>query len=115
MSFLSVLKSIGGVFGKVTAVVTPLEPVIGAIPVFGQEFNTVFNAVVAVESLFAGTPKTGAEKKLVVTKVVNATSPSPITEPALSASIDQIVAALNQLQSAQAAVSVNPPATGTVP
>lgn len=108
MSFLSVLKSIGGVFGKVTAVVTPLEPVIGAIPVYGPAFDTIFNAVVGVESLFAGTLKTGAAKKAAVTTVVNATSPAPIAEPALSASIDQIVAALNQLQAAQAVVSVKP-------
>ena len=82
------------------AVVTPLEWVIGAIPLFGQEFNTGLNAVVAVESLFAGTPKTGAEKQACCDKkAVNATSPSPITEPArLLISLDHIVAALNQLQ-----------------
>ncbi len=103
MSFLSVLKSIGGVFGKVTSVVTPLEPVIGAIPVYGPAFDTIFNAVVSVEGLFTGVASAGAAKKSVVTTVVNATVPAAQAVPpaTLSTTIDEIVAALNALQAAQ--------------
>ena len=104
MSFLSVLKSIAGVFGKVDAVVTPLEPAIAAIPVYGPAFDGIFNAVVGVESLFAGAAGAGAAKKAAVTAVVTATAPTVPAET-VSATIDQIVAALNALQKAQAAVA----------
>lgn len=116
MSFLSVLKSIGGVFGKVTAVVQPLEPAIAAIPVYGPAFDTIFNTVVSVEGLFAGAASgLGAAKKSVVTQVVAATVPAA-QQPApatLSTTIDEIVAALNALQAAQAKASApQPPASG---
>jgi tRNA U34 5-methylaminomethyl-2-thiouridine-forming methyltransferase MnmC len=123
MSFLSVLKSIGGVFGKVTSVITPLEPVIAAVPVYGPAFDSIFNSVIAVEQLFAnllptttpaGTPaataQAGALKKSVVTAIVNSTAATPIPEATLSTTIDQIVAALNALQAAQAKVSTPAPA-----
>lgn len=104
MSFLSVLKSIGSVFGKVESVVVPLEPAIAAIPVYGPAFDGIFNMVVGVEGLFAGAAKAGAAKKATVIAAVNATAPAPVPETTLSTAIDQIVAALNQLQAAQAAV-----------
>lgn len=120
MSFLSVFKSIGKVFGKVNAVVIPLEPVIAAIPVYGGAFDTIFNAIVGIESLFVGTvgaaaaggAGNGAAKKTAVTAIVNATvaAPASIPDTTLSTTIDQIVAALNQLQAAQAALSHPAPA-----
>ena len=112
MSFLSVLKSIGGVSGKVTAVVQPLEPVIAAIPVYGPAFNTIFNTVVSVEGLFAGVASAGATKKSFVTTVVNATVPAAQAVPAatLSTTIDEIVAALNALQAAQVKAATPAPA-----
>ena len=111
MSFLSVLTSLGGGFGKVTSVVTPLEPAIAAIPVYGPTFDTIFNAVVSVESLFTGVASAGAAKKSVVTTVVNATVPTAEAVPpaTLSTTIDEIVAALNALQAAQ--VKAATPAT----
>jgi hypothetical protein len=109
MSFLSVLKSIGSVFGRVAQVVTPLEPAIAAVPVYGPAFNTVLNAVVGVEALFVGateSPNTvGAAKKIAVTAIVNATTSATIDATVLSTAIDQIVTALNMLQAAQAAVA----------
>lgn len=107
MSFLSVLKSIGGVFGKVNSVVAPLEPVIAAVPVYGPAFDTIFNAVVSVEGLFAGAVSAGAAKKSVVTTVVNAALPAAqaVPAPTLSTTIDEIVTALNALQTAQAATA----------
>lgn len=111
MSFLSVIKSIENVFNKVTSVVTPIEPVIATIPVYGVAFDTIFNTIVAVEGLFTGLVpqtsvqvKTGSTKKAVVTTIVNSTVPTPIPEATLSTTIDQIVAALNQLQAAQASI-----------
>jgi hypothetical protein len=109
LSFLSVLKSIGSVFGKVTAVVTPLEPVIAQVPVYGPAFDTVFNAIVGVEGLFVGATTAattvGAAKKTTVTAIVNATTSATIDQAALSGAIDQIVGALNSLQAAQASLS----------
>ncbi len=120
MSFLSVLKSIGtgveNVFGKATAIVTPLEPVINVIP-GGAAFSTIFNSVVGVEQLFAGigtqataaAPATvSAAKKSIATQLVTATLPAgtPVLTPEqMSAAIDQIVAGLNQLQAVQTSVA----------
>lgn len=106
MTFLSVVKSIGGVFNKINAVVQPLEPAIAAIPVYGPAFDTIFNTVMSVENLFAGSVSgLGAAKKTVATTIVNATAPEPIDSAALAMAIDQIVTAMNTLHSAQAAVS----------
>jgi hypothetical protein len=107
MSFLSVLHDIGSIFGKITPIVTSLEPVIGAIPVYGTAFNTIFNSIVTIEGLFAGVLQAGTTKKAVVTTIVNATITTAQAVPAavLSAAIDEIVAALNTLQVAQGKVT----------
>jgi hypothetical protein len=116
MSFLSVIKSINSVFTKVNSVVTTLEPAIELVPAYGPAFNTVFNAIIEVENMFtalipSSTPTTvtsnsqiSAAKKAVVTTIVNSTSPAAIPEATLSTQIDQIVAALNQLQASQVAL-----------
>jgi hypothetical protein len=98
MSFLSVLKSIGHVFQVGTAIVAPIEPIIAAIPGVGQVFNTVFSAIVGIEQLI-GTPGTGAQKKQIVTQVVN-TVHSGIDPAVLSNAIDALVSALNAIQAA---------------
>jgi len=108
VSFLSVLGSIFGkieaVVGKVNPVITALEPAIAAVPVYGPAFDAVFNAVVGAEQLFLPVPASGAAKKAAVTAI--AASVVPVAAPeSVSKAIDGIVAALNTLQAAQAALS----------
>jgi hypothetical protein len=98
MSFLSILKSIGHAAQTVVADVAPFAPVIGAIPTVGPVFQTVFEAIVAVEQLI-GSPGAGAAKKAVVTQIVNANHPN-VDAANLSASIDNVVQALNLLEQA---------------
>src|ERR1700677_3804505 len=112
MRLLSVLKSIGTgiekVFGTVSGVVTPLEPVIGVLP-GGAAFDTIFNSVVAVEQLFSGTvgasvtaaaatpAVVSATKKSIATQLLTATLPAGTPSPAadeVSSAIDKIVAGL---------------------
>ena len=111
MSFLSVLKSIGHVFGEITTAAAPLEPLIGAIPVVGPIANTILQAVIAAEGLIT-TAANGSAKKAVVTAIVNAQH-TGVDQTTLSAKIDQIVAAMNALQVALASipapVAVPPP------
>ena len=106
MSFLSVLKSIAHVITGVTAVATPLEPIISAIPVAGPIAVTILGAITAAEGLIT-TASTGAVKKSVVTAVVNAQHPG-VDANSLSAAIDKIVAAMNALNAALASVPAAP-------
>jgi hypothetical protein len=108
MSFLSVLKSIGHVFGAVATAATPLEPLIGAIPVAGPIADTVLSAITAAEGLVT-TASQGAAKKAVVTAVVNAQHPG-VDQSALSTTIDQVVAAMNALSTALASIPAPAPA-----
>jgi hypothetical protein len=106
MSFLSVLKSIGHVIGTVVTDAKPLTPIISAIPVAGPIATTILGAIAAAEGLIT-TVSSGAVKKSVVTAVVNAQH-AGVNQSWLSATIDQIVAALNALNAALS--SVQPPA-----
>ena len=112
MSFLSVLKSIGHVFTQATAVAEPLEPLIGAIPLVGPIGVTILKAVIAAEGLIT-TAASGNVKKTVVTAIVNAQHPG-FDQSKLNAIIDQIVAAMNALQTALAQIPA-PAATVPVP
>lgn len=103
MSFLSVIQDIFGIFSKVSAVVTPLEPVIATIP-GGTTFNTIFNYVVQVEQLFAGTVSQGPAKKAVVTALVNAQAGISITPTLLSSTIDEVITNMNALQTTKTKV-----------
>jgi hypothetical protein len=107
MSFLSVLKSIGHVVKTGVADTAPFEGIIGAIPVAGPAITTVLGAITAVEGLVpqAGT---GPAKKAAVTTVVNAANPG-IDPAALSAAIDAIVAAFNQIATASATLKPTTP------
>lgn len=105
MSFLSVLQHIGSIFGKVNAVVTPLEPAIAAIPGWGIAFDTVFNAVIGAESLFAGSVGAGPAKLAAVQSVVASVAPGAVHPDMVAQQASAIVAALNALQ---AAASIKP-------
>ena len=105
-SFLSALKSIGHVFGKVVTVADKLDPLISAIPVFGPIAVAVLNAITTVEGLIP-TTGSGAAKKAIVTSAVNAQVPG-INSMVLSSAIDAIVAAFNDLQTA--VIALDPPA-----
>jgi|HubBroStandDraft_4_1064222.scaffolds.fasta_scaffold07531_1 hypothetical protein len=112
MSFLSILGKISSIFGKVNAVVTPLEPAIAAIPVYGPAFDTILNAVAGVEALFAGSVGAGAAKMAAVQSVVAAVAPGAATPAMVTQQANAIVAALNALQAAAALKPVTtPPAT----
>lgn len=110
MSFLSVLKSIGHAILKGEAFAASTESVIGLIP-GGPVFNTILNAVISTEQIFATTAAsvaTSTAKKTVATAIVNATSPTIVEPGALSTTIDQVVGGLNSLQAASTGVA--PPA-----
>jgi len=99
MSFLSVLHK---VLQTTTAVATsPLgTTVIGAIPGSAGVFGTILQGVTLAEQLIPqDQPQT---KKEVVQQITTAAHPE-VSPQAISTSIDQLVALLNQLQAAQAA------------
>lgn len=104
MSFASVMKDIFGIFSGVNAIVTPLQPVIAAIP-GGVVFNTIFSAVMNIEQAFAGTIGQGTVKKPAVIAIVKATPGISVADDTLSTTIDQIVAGSNSLQTAKNQVS----------
>ena len=106
MSFLSVIKGIGHVFAGVTTAATGLEPVLSLIPGVGPVAITLLNAAVSVEGLIT-TAANGAVKKNIVTAVVNAQH-AGVNQSALSATIDEVVAAMNALQKALAGADPAP-------
>ena len=106
MSFLSVIKSIGHVFAGVTTAATGLEPILSLIPGVGPIAVTILNAVAAAEGLVT-TASTGTVKKNIVTAVVNAQH-ADVNQTALSATIDEVVAAMNALQKALAGADPAP-------
>lgn len=99
-SFLSVISSIGHIFGVVTGAEKTVAPLVGAIPVVGPIVNTIFGAITAAEGLITSASQ-GAVKKSVVTAVVTAQHPG-VNESSLSKTIDEVVAAMNALSAALA-------------
>jgi hypothetical protein len=110
-SFLSVLSSIGHIFGVAVGVEKSVAPIVGVIPVVGPIVNTIFGAITAAEGLVTSASQ-GAVKKSIVTAVVNAQHPG-VSESALSTTIDQVVAAMNALSVALAGAPTAPAATPT--
>lgn len=105
MTFASVMKDIFNIFSGVNAIVTPLQPVISIIP-GGIVFNTIFTAVMNIETAFAGTSGLGvAVKKPAVIAIVKGTPGISVADDILSTTIDQIVAGSNSLQTAKNQVS----------
>ena len=94
MSFLRILGKIGSVFEKVVPIMTPLEPLIAAVP-GGVIFDTIFNAVVSVESQIT-VANAGPAKKSAVMTIVSAQHPAASQET-VSQAIDEIVSAFNAL------------------
>jgi hypothetical protein len=105
-SFLSVLSSIGHIFGVVSGVEKSVAPIVGVIPVVGPIVNTIFGAITAAEGLITSASN-GAVKKSVVTAVVNAQHPG-VDQTALSKTIDEVVAAMNALSVALAGAPTAP-------
>jgi hypothetical protein len=98
MSFLTILKGIGHVLQVGVTDVAPFAPLIGAVPVVGPIFTTVFQSIFAVEQII--TPaNSGAAKKAAAIQLINAVHPG-LDPAALGAAIDAVVAALNSVEAA---------------
>lgn len=105
MSFLGVLRKIGHVFAVGVQDIAPFAPLIETIPGVGTVFGTVLTAITVAEQMI-NPANSGPQKKQLATAVVNAVHPG-INQAALSSAIDGLVALLNQLTKAVAAM---PPA-----
>jgi hypothetical protein len=116
MSFLSVLKTIGHVLQVGVTDAKPFLPIVASVvPGAAPIVTTVLGAIGAAESLIPQ-EGAGAVKKSVVTTITNAAAPG-IDQTTLSSATDEIVAALNKLaaafaalETAGAAALANPPA-----
>jgi hypothetical protein len=113
LSFLSLLGGIGHIFkvfvgdaGAIAGVASSI-PGVSSIPVVG----TILGAIGFVDELIS-TANSGAQKKAVVTTIVNTVHPG-MDQANLSASIDGIVAALNLLESEIAKIPAATPAAKT--
>jgi hypothetical protein len=101
MSFLGVLKAIGhGVLVGLGAA-EKLSPEIAMIPMIGAPASAILSAIAAVEQAIPNGG--GAAKKTAATTLVNATAPG-IDPATLSSTIDSVVAGLNTLTAALAAL-----------
>lgn len=111
MGFLSVLKKISHGLEIGLNVAAPFVPLASALIPGGALINTIFNSVVMAETLITP-PGSGAQKKQIVTDLVNQAHPN-IPPAVLSKSIDGVVVLLNDLSTAvanvPAAAPIKPP------
>lgn len=108
MTFLHAIKAIGhGIEVGLADVSSPaVQAIASAVPGFGPEAAAVLKLVYTVEALIPGS-KLGAAKKAAVTAIATANTPSlavPASAAQLSKQIDSLVAALNAVQTALAAI-----------
>ena len=106
MSFLSVLKKIETEIEKGLGLASPFLPLIASVVPGGALITTIFNGVIMAETLITQ-PGAGAQKKALVTSLINQLHPG-INPAVLSPAIDGVVALLNDLSAATAAVPATP-------
>jgi hypothetical protein len=94
-SFLSFFQHLNTDVKKGITVAQPFVQYAGLIPGFGTAFTTIFNTVATLEGLIP-TSGQGTVKKATAMAAVNAQVPG-LNQTHLSASIDQLVAALNAI------------------